>query len=665
MNTNAFLRTTLIAALAVLTAAPAGLAQQVDPELLLQGQQFNQHMWVQADAGGANWDIQPDGSINDGTRDEYDGAMYLRINGQQFNQGQRIVAADSRSCMAGPWQVNGLEVYRRIRVPEGASYIRYIEIFHNPTGQEITVQVEHYSNMGAFVDGHREITDPRSETQIGSVVSQPGRRSLGYVYASPRGEVQPTFAQTMQQQDLFVRSQVTIPAGRTAALCVFAIQGGNIEDTVRIGQAIDPREAFEDLPPALRRILVNFSAGGVIDELPDLPRVALADAVVLRNDDTILGDLLDESFTITADHGQYDIPADRVLGLLCTGDDEVLLVLTDGQALRGTLDRDAIALALPTGSRLTIPLADLAAIGWRITDAKPDEIAFSDPLVILRDGQRLAVSPDALHLTLYSIHGPVALPLASVASVELDVPDQPSHQVRFRNGSMLTGIVGPDRIEAPLNLGGRLDVSRQQLKRVLVGAEFDDLPVGLARIVLANEDELIGRLVEPTLELTSPYADQPLAFESATIWQMTFDPAKPGEVVLRGWDRTTTIRGQYVGDTLGFRIVPGEVEVDLNLAHIADYTATSVLPPEQLARRIGELIAMLRSNSYADRESATEQLKQMGAPALSLLRERAEDSDPEVRQRIREIIEAIDGPSPSGAAPQPGLIQQRAILLGG
>jgi hypothetical protein len=66
---------------------------------------------------------------------------------------------------------------------------------------------------------------------------------------------------------------------------------------------------------------------------------------------------------------------------------------------------------------------------------------------------------------------------------------------------------------------------------------------------------------------------------------------------------------------------------------------------EDSKARIDELVKQLGDEYFETRSKAAEELKKIGAPALEALRKAAADSpDAEVRQRARELVEAIEKP---------------------
>ncbi len=85
------------------------------------------------DSEGFRWDIQGDGRIGDGSSGAYEGGKGLTVNGTAFpSLAVARVEDDGREVVVGPWTEFGLDIRRKIFVPENEAFARYLEIFENP-----------------------------------------------------------------------------------------------------------------------------------------------------------------------------------------------------------------------------------------------------------------------------------------------------------------------------------------------------------------------------------------------------------------------------------------------------------------------------------------------------------------------------------------------------
>jgi hypothetical protein len=81
--------------------------------------------------------------------------------------------------------------------------------------------------------------------------------------------------------------------------------------------------------------------------------------------------------------------------------------------------------------------------------------------------------------------------------------------------------------------------------------------------------------------------------------------------------------------------------VKVTPAQIASITNSSAQPPPELLKKAEQLIAQLGAESFEDREAAAKALVAMGKGIVGLLKKHSKSSDPEIRQRIQDILEKL------------------------
>jgi hypothetical protein len=123
----------------------------------------------------------------------------------------------------------------------------------------------------------------------------------------------------------------------------------------------------------------------------------------------------------------------------------------------------------------------------------------------------------------------------------------------------------------------------------------------------------------------------------------------------------TVHKGRLGQTEIAFQIVPGP-KLSLHTEQVVSIARPKPLPPEKTRRLVEELIGRLGAESYRDRQEATERLMQLQG-IRSLLEEHLNHSDPEVRQRIEEILDKSRRPRVT-PRPAPAQIQHRQVLFG-
>jgi hypothetical protein len=186
------------------------------------------------DGNGFTWDMQGDGNINNGSNDAYDGGMRLHVNGVPFGAfAQGTLSENGREVRLGVSGLSGLEVIRRVYVPESQAFVRYLELLRNPTDADISVVVEIDTNLGSdgstvivtTSDGDTVVEAADTWTVTDDATDGGGDPSLAHVYAGQGASVAPTV--TVPTGRIVYAYEVTVPAGGRVALMHFDSQNAN------------------------------------------------------------------------------------------------------------------------------------------------------------------------------------------------------------------------------------------------------------------------------------------------------------------------------------------------------------------------------------------------------------------------------------------------------
>jgi len=390
--------------------------------------------------------------------------------------------------------------------------------------------------------------------------------------------------------------------------------------------------------------------------LPHVRRDPLADCVVLRDGKSIKGKIQAAAYDLTTPFGRLHVPAERVVALAVTdGGGRAWLLLADGQALIGRVAQQTVRCKLASGSILSLPLGEVRQCGYRVSRDKPARPPSPAPAAMLRSGARLAWDALECRLQLRTAHGTVALAPDGLLGIDRTPR---GWCARFANGSLLSGTLLPEALRMKLRLGPAISLRREQIVRLAMAGK-PALPSGGAVAVLRNGDRLFGRLAAGKLALKTKFGDAVVTPQS--IVTMDFDANAPAAVTAETWDGTE-LRGRLAEGTLGFTIAPGGPTLRIQLPQLASIARKQALPPPQVARRIEALIARLGAESYKDREAAARALSAMGPRIVHVLRKYLKDPDPEIRQRIEDILEKLN-PKPPPPPPSVGGGTRRMPVL--
>lgn len=419
-------------------------------------------------------------------------------------------------------------------------------------------------------------------------------------------------------------------------------------DDVRIGSKWDGKYSFTgamDEVGIWNRALSDVEIAAIAGPMAGLPQVtrkADADRVALKDGKILLGTIKNRKYTVSAFFGKIEVPAKDVVGLV-QADKKIphpRLILTDGQVVAGKLAAKTVQLVLPgADSPLQVPVGSIREFGYRISKEKPADPVSPGAMVALSYGDRLAWTEMKHKLQLVTSYATVDLPTGGIRTIELGGKTV-RRRVQLANGSTLTGTLLPDRLKLKLKLGPVAEVHNVQLVRLFGPAK----PVALAggaTMVMRNGDRLLGRILDKTLTLKSALGA--VKIRTTSIFKIEFDATRADTVTVKTWGGGV-MKAQLVEPVVTFAIVPNGPTVKVNSRQIVSITRSVASPPPEMLKKIEKLIAQLGAESYVDREKAQKELIAMGKNIAGLLKKYlAETRDPEIRQRLGEIIKALGG----------------------
>ena len=618
---------------------------------------FSSGYYIMNDGGGYRWDLQYYGSVYRGTPYAYSGGMYCHINGSNVqannSAGWHNKAGDEIEI--GPCSRSGLRVYRRVKVYKDRPLARWLDIFENPTTAPITVNVQIYTCTNYSVS--QTVTNT-GQTAFGSkdwafrtVTSSSNGVPTLHVVTSKGAKLRP--AVQIQSNTIYVRyNSLTVPAGKTVILCHFESQNRDASTHSRMMAKFPMYQVMKDLPMSVRTRILNMkvssSFGGV-----DLERLETADNVLLKNDDPIVGTIRNESFKVSTMIGALDLKAENLVGMAMGPQGNLKFAFTDGQVISGTAPGAKLEVALGVDGMLNIPLDKIAQWSYRISAKRPDEPKPLGPNLTLTTGDHLAIDTSGSYpkLAFRWACGTMDLDCKYLLEVVTTTPGSGKFKAAFINGTHISGTLVPSAPEGlgfNVKLGGEVIVKGEQVVAVRLGTESS--PDGtLTRAVLSGGDELFGELTDEMFVLTTSYGK--VDINVSQVKSIKFKSDAPDQTTVLMWNGSV-IKGKLNVDEIGFAVSPGD-RWALPVAKITSITCPQAIPPKAMRLKIEKLIAQLGAEGYKDREAAATALVSMGKGIIPLIKRHLSNKDPEIRQRIEDVLEQLGYKSPSSAPIQP------------
>jgi len=386
----------------------------------------------------------------------------------------------------------------------------------------------------------------------------------------------------------------------------------------------------------LRRVKIYGSSMGI----PAIRRLGRTDRIEVNNGDVLLGTIENKSYTVTMFYGKIEVPARSVVGIAPAGDESgpVRLVQTDGQVIAGTLADEPVELTLATGGTLRVPSTDIRQFSYRISKDRPAVSGASQPVVLLRSGDRLIWTQCPTKLQLTGPWGTIDLPARSLQRLEQTDTEGPVHRVRFPNGTVLAGTLEPEKLTLKLKVVPKLEIALKDIRLIALPTKAIAPLESTATVKLRDGNRIIGQLENETLSLPTEFGR--VEVHTSDVKTLTFDAERAGYVTIAAWDGTT-LSGQLATPKMTCRIGPNGPRVSLLTTQIASITQSSPLLRPADWKKVEKLIAQLAAESHVDRETATQELLKMGKGVVTPLKKHANDADPEVRRNIERILKQL------------------------
>jgi len=613
--------------------------------------------YVMTDSGGYRWDIYGGMYVNSGTNNAFSSAMSCQImvngtGGWGFpGSGQAAINAEGDEIQGGPFNLGGVVLTRRVKVFKDAPLARWLTIMENPSDQEMNVQLIQYVYTNWNIDTQLTSAGKNQLTAEDWAVATQCNQGGGnvpvtlHIFADSRAKNRPNMQ--VNGNTVQMRYEVKIPPKSGVIVCNFVSQGKTLDEHAKMMKDFRSAKYMKDLPAAVRKLLWNFAPGGTGGV--DLTRSDTSDCIIRNNneEDPLFGRIGNASYKMTTLFGELEIRADDVIGMSCLGQN-VCVMTTDGQVISGELAADTlILLNLPTGGEpLKFPLSKIRQFSYQITKNKPETTDPTGPVMVLRTGDQLQFDSAALAIRFRTRHGLVELRGQDLQNITMDNPGNALHRASFVNGSLLGGMIDDATLTVKLTkLDKTLDIPRDMILQIQYNRDEKASPY-LAEVQLNNGDALMGRFTDERFTIVTDVGT--VRLRPSNVRKMEFAANQPGRVTATLWDKSVH-RGRLAQEELTFQVMSGP-SLKLGAGQLVKLEQSVALPPDDVVKKVDALVAKLYSESYKDRDAASEELLRMGAQIVPCLLKYTQDKDAEVRQRVGSIIEKLGGSKAAATA---------------
>lgn len=454
----------LFIVLTVLVLVPTRVfCLQAKPENLVSAN-FNH----KTDGLGFRWDISPQGMVNDGSNDCFDGGLYLRINGNNFNANKPMMTADGSEYVLSA-QMSGINVTRRVFVDLKRGGARYIEVLENPGQQKVRLNVEIRTVLGSncqqtLTSTGAPFAGALGRKDIGLVsLSSSSRPCVLFLLADANSKHVPSVS-VDGNRTYTVTYDVEIKPGKTASVVHWVAQ--RPPGSITPANAADQFGPFykkglvkPEIPRDLKRSVLNFRSGSALGDFaeaaPTLQAVlSLAeelaiergesDVLVLREEASLKGSVQCPGLEIEGPHGALRIDFGDVV-LLQGGAGlgrTARLYMRNGEILTGNVRTDKISMTTDAGFEIDLAPETIDLLFTRATPADGRPSPGTIALIQTHYGDRLAVLGNGpAQLDAVTAWGPLTVGLDEVRRLLYVREPQPSHELLLADNSRLRVIL--------------------------------------------------------------------------------------------------------------------------------------------------------------------------------------------------------------------------------
>ncbi|PTX99480.1 hypothetical protein DB346_16710 [Verrucomicrobia bacterium LW23] len=634
---------------------------------------------AQSDSLGFPWNMNQQGHMDQGQNSCFTVAMSLQVNSANFTPSPNtpgIMSPDGLEYIITGNAGGQVEVTRRIRFDLKASCVRYIDTISNPTSTAVPATITLMNQFGNRFDmlytdrGTSGSSLTGRESGVVAVhKANSGKPSVLFVVSSPNARLRPTIV-SHQNYQLRMDYNVTIEPGKRVSIASIIAQR-NLSSTNITPQLLAPlfkpltlARANRDLPIDLRGTLQNAGPGpGEGRSVNQLEALNIApantDTLALGEDTRLTGSLTWGSLAITTAYGKRNLNADEVAAI--TGPQSTghttQVFLRDGQVLTGSLEATDMRFTLSSGSVVELAVGSLDRIMMR--QRKGSDAASTATQLETTSGDRLSIAAgpaaSGLRLLLRSPWGERTATLDEIISLRPMDDGNVGYRVALSDGSVFTAFLDGTSLELQTALFGPRKIPIVHVRGIynpsarqpLQDADKDDLAA--PHTVLAGGQVLAGRVELPELHMTSNGQTIPVAPGQIRELHNTSDGADlpiDRPIVFKAdlWGGGS-ISGEIRQSLLPFRV--GDKIWQIPTRDIVDVVVPVPIISEGMRDNIARLIRDLGVDEWEKRETATQELTNLGYLAKAQLAEAAQQAqDAEVRTRAQKILDALNNANP-------------------
>jgi len=639
---------------------------------------------LRTDKLGNSWNFQANGKLGRIGLSMMNGGAELRVNNNEFLCPQPMMTQDGKEFVF-PGTLSGLTITRRVRLDEKSGVVRYLEVFHNPSANDVKADLELRTNIsGTYKAYVTEQGNPgaavleKSETGLLLTPSSPSQRTAYLLtLRSPGSPLKPAIS-SQNRYLLSAHYQIPVPAGETVCLIHTMAQVAEPKalDRKTLAGVFEPgslRNFVSGIPREFRGRLANFSLGQEAQGLALLAETSLESLDVKRGRKDILavgaatrlvGSSSCGKLSVTTDYGVSDIAfedVDAVVGGNRGLRERGKVFLRGGQVYGGAIQAEALKFVLHNGNVMDLDVANLDRLVRAQPPADKDSPWPAGVAAFLEthSGDRLALTATEAKLSVISPWGALNLSLADILSISSPDSEPVGYWVQLRNGSQFYAYLSGEPFQFTADRFGAKSIPSSQIRALVSRQAYEaaDGPKSTSPashvdwqnprltqpyLTLRGQQRLVGRVLDPALHVLPEGEALELAPENIRFLVNLSEDLESALPTVRAelWG------GGVVAGELRERVLTVDVLGTPWRVPVGDVSQVVVPTPrvsDASRAEIANWLRQLGDDNWQTRERASQELAEFGYLAKpQLLEAFTATADPEVSRRVELLLAPLE-----------------------
>ena len=625
------------------------------------------------------WDIDATGRVKHGTQNCFSGGASLRVDGSLLTSEKQLMSVNGdQYLLLMKW--SGLQIRRHISFDRTNGWVRYIDSFQNLGTEARRTKISIRTTLGrkktSTLLTNTGLKNPgkldRFSAGLLAYNPQPEGQTSVLIYAQGAGGSQIPIFSHVGNYDFTFSYELNIPPGKTHSIIHGLAQRRlfHLPHQWELKQLFAPAlsgKFTSDLTADLKATLVNYRDWdaehvheNLLENLTEQWRhdfqvpPAAHDTLILGKGTRLLGETFCKELTIETKWGTVPLVSHSLWGIRTSGDepDSQTVYLRSGQIIKGKINAKECFFLMNTGLSLALDLSRIDQLVFH--DAEP--ALPREPhagIVTFATGERLTLQREVQsQLELQTKWGKTMVSLEDLDLLK-HAEKNSAFDLRFKNGSRLTGTLSQTSLKLPISLVGEQSIPLSSLQSFhgnhTSNGDGDNTALHTAgQLKLQGRNVLKGELAGNALHLIVDDQKEELPVPSSQI-RMMYRAGHTSETKPETKPETTwtvqlwsgeVLTGQFKEDVIHFNQQEETFDVPIN--DIVSFENPSPVLSQTMQRRIQSWIQDLGSENYRKRQNAQEALKDLGEMTRAELEYAWKNTaDPEVKRRVDTLLKLL------------------------